>query len=73
MKLLDRGSFGLIESEQGFYTAALIDGFICMEIGVNPLRNDLLADTMGRRLVFGCRKARDNIDRTGGLRKGTIL
>lgn len=71
--MLDRGSLGLIESAQGLYTAALIDGFICTELGVDPLRKDPSADKMGRRLVFGCRKARDNIDKTGGLRKGTIL
>ena len=73
MKLLDRGSLGLIESEQGLYTAVLIDGFICTEVGVNTLSKDPLADTVDRRLVFRCRKARDNIDKTGGLRKGTIL
>ena len=56
MELLDGGSLGLIESEQGFYTAALIDGFICTEFGVNPLKTDLLADTMGPGLYLGAGK-----------------
>ncbi len=56
-KLLDRESLRLIESEQGLYTAAVIDGFICMGLGVNPPRQNRVANTTGPRLVSGCRKA----------------
>ena len=33
--MLNRGSLGLIGSAQGLYTAALIDGFICTDLGLS--------------------------------------